>query len=722
MEGVGEKSRREKRKEARLEKHRNRFLSWVEHQSGKNKKSKATLDPKPVVEKKFKEKPVGLNKKKDLEGKPKTKFQEFLEIDMGQGAASIEEDRVLERRLSKKLKVKKGRLSGPDDGINMLFEGLHSELDSVFADDIDIDGEIKEEDTCERINATASSDRNKRKRKKKRQESEVAEEVNIEGSETENGEAEYLQESDEEDQHVEEPPVMDVSVKYVPPNLRACANTESEEISQIRRRVRGLLNRLSESNVESITQEVAAIFRSVSRSVGCQVIGGEVVTSCSGGPRGNEQYAAVFSAFVAGMACLVGIDFSAKLLASLAESFEVEYLKEDGLSLRNLTLLLSYMCIFGVCSSDLIFDLLSELSKRLTELDVSTILTILQSCGMKLRGEDPIAMKDFVLSIQNRVNELKSLSAGEGKINCRRMEFMLETICDIKNNKRRAKEDPVHHTRIKKWLQKLKAEDILLRGLKWSKLLDLEKKGQWWLSGDVVSTIENVEDGVTTISKEVLEAQKLVQLAAAQRMNTDLRKAIFCIIMSGEDYIDAFEKLLRLDFSGKQDREIMRVLVDCCLQEKMFNKYYTVLASKLCSHDKNHKFSLQYCIWDHFKELENMELQRSMNLAKFVAEMLARFSLSLAILKTVDFANPKHLTPKTVMHFRMLFESIFENGDALVWNIFTRIAALPELEMLRSSLVFFIKQYVVAAGTGKSTAGKYKIAKKALDNVAGVLM
>lgn len=102
------------------------------------------------------------------------------------------------------------------------------------------------------------------------------------------------------------------------------------------------------------------------------------------------------------------------------------------------------------------------------------------------------------------------------------------------------------------WCLQLRAEDILLRGLKWSKLLDPEKKGQWWLSGDVAPTTENIDDVATTINMEVLEAQKLVQLAAAQRMNTDLRRAIFCIIMSGEDYIDAFEKLLRLDLSGKQ--------------------------------------------------------------------------------------------------------------------------------------------------------------------------
>lgn len=36
------------------------------------------------------------------------------------------------------------------------------------------------------------------------------------------------------------------------------------------------------------------------------------------------RYAATFAAFVAGMACLVGIDFGAKLLASLAKCFEVD--------------------------------------------------------------------------------------------------------------------------------------------------------------------------------------------------------------------------------------------------------------------------------------------------------------------------------------------------------------------------------------------------------------
>ncbi|XP_012492509.1 uncharacterized protein LOC105804429 [Gossypium raimondii] len=680
--------------------------------------------------------------KKDLKRTSKTKFEEYLEMEMPNSDMLAQEDLELEKKLAKKLKVKGGKLRGDDDGLNILFEGFSDEeavnhslskkrkkkksVQQAIKDDIGDDstieaseGEEYSETTVVEIPVKAPSQKRRKKRKSllQGQESDMVGETALSvtpHSECHNAEVASGQISTKA-------LGMESSGKYVAPHLRSQTKNESEEQTRMRRRVRGLLNRLSESNVESITGEMATIFRSVSRSVSSQIISEEVLASCYNGPRGNEQHAAVFAAFIAGMASLVGVDFSAKLMALLAKIFEEEYLKEDNLSLRNLTLLLSYLCIFGVCSCDLIYDFLIMLSKRLTEIDVSTILTVLQCCGMKIRGDDPVAMKNFILCVQNRVNELKALSGGgEAKINGKRMEFMLETICDIKNNKKKPKEDTVQHTRIKKWLQKLRVEDILIRGLKWSKLLDPDKKGQWWLPGDIASATDNVEEVANSIDKEALEAQKMLELAAAQRMNTDARRAIFCVIMSGEDYIDAFEKLLRLDLPGKQDRDIMRVLVECCLQEKVFNKYYTVLAAKLCEHEKNHKFTLQYCLWDHFKELDSMPLLRSMHLAKFMAEMVASFTLSLAVLKTVEWSDPQMLSPKKIMHFRMLFEAIFEYPDKVIWNMFTRIAVTPELETLRQGMEFFIKEYVVK--TNKKVNDKFKLAKKALNNTEGVLM
>lgn len=699
--------------------------------------------------------PKTVKEKKGMRRNLKTKFEEYLEMDTKDACA--EEDLEMERRLAKKLKLKDGKLKRMDDEMDMLLEGIPSVLDSFDkgevpdANQFTIEGvedttsdkkhkkkkSLKEssEDGSEDVmgaiselqeslgaevgleegaSETPSHNRNKKKSKRKQ---DMAGDMTIgvsDPAETHDAEA-VLQETSKK------APAVASSIKYVAPHLRSLAGNESEEYIQIRRRVRGLLNRLSESNVESITGEMATIFRSTIRSVSTQIIINEVLAACSGGPRGNEQYAAVFASFVAGLACSVGMDFSAKFMALLAKAFEDECLKEDNISLRNLTLLLSYLCIFGVCSSDLIYDLLITLSKRLREIDVSTILTVLNCCGMKIRSDDPTAMKNFIQSVQNRVNELKASSVeGQANINGKRMEFMLETIFDIKNNKKRPKEETAPHARIKKWLQKLRVEEILIRGLKWSKLLDPDNKGQWWLSGGMAAKTDNVQEVANTIDKDVLEAQKMLQLASSQRMNTDARKAIFCIIMSGEDYIDAFEKLLRLDLVGKQDREIMRVIVECCLQEKIFNKYYTTLASKLCEHDKNHKFTLQFCIWDHFKELESMQLLRSMHLAKFIAEMVGSFTLSLAVLKSVELSDVTQLTPKRIMHFRMLFEALFEYPDEVIWNSLTRVAVSPELETLRHGIEFFIREYVVK--TNKAFANKFKISKKALNNTEGVLM
>ncbi|XP_031389994.1 nucleolar MIF4G domain-containing protein 1-like [Punica granatum] len=769
-----EKSRCEKRKESRSAKKRNLYEAWLEHQkSQKLNKASAALKSANVEESKslsnsktrrensqilsdpredqslkpsdilkrdgvnndsYKHQGSATTKigkvKKSVKRRSKAKFEEYLLKDIQLANTYAEEDLELERTLAKKLKVKEGKLCGLDDGLNEFFEPL-SDLESEYAEENGLKRRKKrslgkkskrQESDCasngtpdSMTGASESQDVpdevHSRKGKKKTETLKDDSESHLPKPTETSGEEEVPA----------KPPVAEAKMKYIAPHLRTCVGSEPKEHSQLHRRVRGLLNRLSESNVESITGETATIYQSLPRNVGSQILSEEVLASCAGGPRGNEQYAAVFAAFVAGMACLVGVDFSATLMASLAKYFEDEYLKENNLSLRNLTLLLSHLCIFGVCSSDLIYDFLITLSRRLTEIDVATILTILQSCGMKIRSDDPTAMKNFIMSVQNKVNELKaSTENGQKNINGKRMEFMLETICDLKNNKKRTKEDSAPHTRMKKWLQKLRVEDVLIRGIKWSKLLDPNKKGQWWLSGDIASVTDNVAEVASTIDKEVLEARRMLELASAQSMNTDARRAIFCVIMSGEDYIDAFEKLLRLDLPGKQDRDIIRVLVECCLQEKVFNEYYTVLASKLCEDDKNHKFTMQFCFWDHFKKLEEMALQRSMHLAKFVAEMVTSFTLSLAVLKTVDFSDPEQLNPKRIMHFRMLFESIFEHPESLIWNVFSRIAVVPELEPLRYGIEFFIKEYVLRSNKG--FAAKFKVMKKALNNVEGILM
>ena len=99
------------------------------------------------------------------------------------------------------------------------------------------------------------------------------------------------------------------------------------------------------------------------------------------------------------------------------------------------------------------------------------------------------------------------------------------------------------------------------------------------------------------------EEERLLVLAKKMRFNTTTRQTIFVVIASSRDVDDAFERLQRLGLKGKQDREVVRVISECCAQEKTYNAFYAELAALLCTHNRQYKTTVQFTFWDNFKLL-----------------------------------------------------------------------------------------------------------------------
>lgn len=113
--------------------------------------------------------------------------------------------------------------------------------------------------------------------------------------------------------------------------------------------------------------------------------------------------------------------------------------------------------------------------------------------------------------------------------------------------------------------------------------------GSAWSGLKDTSELEkNLSDKKQKYSEDTLE------LARKQRMNTDIRRDIFCILMTAEDYLDAFEKIHHLGLKNQQQKEVIYVIFNCCIQEKKFNPYYAVLAQKLCDSDRKYQVCYQY--------------------------------------------------------------------------------------------------------------------------------
>ena len=94
----------------------------------------------------------------------------------------------------------------------------------------------------------------------------------------------------------------------------------------------------------------------------------------------------------------------------------------------------------------------------------------------------------------------------------------------------------------------------------------------------------------------------------------DVKKQVFAAIMSSDDYLHAYQQLMQLNLKKVQTREIIRVVLQCCLAEKKYNPFYGCVLSKLCS-DPNYRYTLKYALWDHLKDLDRLEVRQVLHLA-----------------------------------------------------------------------------------------------------------
>lgn len=462
-----------------------------------------------------------------------------------------------------------------------------------------------------------------------------------------------------------------------------------------------------------MSRELRELYENEGRSVVSRAVSSELVSAAAEGPRASERFAFVAAAAVSGMAALANSsEIVATFLAKVASALETALQRqmEDSLASSNLVQVLAQLYMCNALKPDIIYSLMERWLREFSEIEIAAMATLLSAAGLALRAADPERMRDFVLAVHARAGEVETLSM--------RARVMLDLVVDIKNNRKRG---AMHGGRgatavppaTAKWLRGLGVDGVAVGGISWDKIVQEDKRGMWWMptaadaaaarGGDAVlkqlpDVLGGTKAAVAAIGSDAgVSAPELLKLAAAMRMNTDSRRAVFCAVMGSEDAVDALEKLLRLNLKGQQEREVVRVTVDCCLHEASWNPYYAHLLTRLCGTSKGHKMTFQFCLWDHFKEISGMQLRRLTVLARLSAAAVSSGALPLSILKVVDFSDV--LSAREVMFWRLFFEHMLygcrkdEDVPALFERGVTRGTARP-LSGLRGSLLAFLKRNV----------------------------
>ena len=300
----------------------------------------------------------------------------------------IAKDDALQRSLAKKLKMKSASAKFTvDDGLNELIEGLGGNDDDM--DDSEPESISEEEEAFD------ADDR---------------------GSESESIPEEEDDESDDDDDDDDDDDTRSRRARDDPsdgpspsPSGRPRPPIAKLEDAVVRK-LRGLLNRVTESNVQQIVPDIAAVMRALhdQRRALSDFICEHLIRASADGPRASAQYAAVTSVCMLAIAAtLESSEFVAKFVARIAEEMRAAESREDGRALHNLVLVFVHLFPIGAISSGLVYSFLSHLQQGFSETEVECIYTVMRYVGSSLRTANPAGMKDFVVGVHARAGEAR---------------------------------------------------------------------------------------------------------------------------------------------------------------------------------------------------------------------------------------------------------------------------------------------------------------------------
>lgn len=554
---------------------------------------------------------------------------------------------------------------------------------------------------------------------------------------------------------------------YLPPHLRRKLQAEAEKaaanasngdkkallapkmdeqaVRELTRRINGQLNRISESNMEPIALEMEALYRQNVRSAVNEILHDKMLQTACHPRQVMTSLIKVCSALVAALYHSVGTEvggfFVEKIVRQLNDAVEATKSQETSVVAAggdddeagetskepvNLVLFVAMLYNFGVVHCTLVYDLFRSLVTSFSPLEIELIHHLLKASGAQLRADDADALREMIALVQQKVVEVQA--SGPDSQQGDRIRFILDLIYDLKKpaskQKKAAGSAALDLSSLKKWLGRVKtrcgnANNPLRVSL--HELLHADEDGRWWIVGGTWVGYQaskagdanaDEEDGEKNgKSEQRSEEARLLRLAEKQRMNTDVRKRIFVAIMGAADCLDAYERLLQLNLREKQEREIVRVLLHCCGQEKKFNQYYLVLADKLCEMDPRYKFTFQLAYWDVFKQIETLAPRRLYNQALMLGGLVTSASLSLSCLKVLDFTQ---LEEKAVLFLRVVLEKVLKLESELeMARVFQRLLQTKKAQLTIDGLAVFMHQHMTSFRGEQDPATRTLLKKRA---------
>ncbi|KAL7991589.1 hypothetical protein Chor_015845 [Crotalus horridus] len=413
----------------------------------------------------------------------------------------------------------------------------------------------------------------------------------------------------------------------------------------LKKSINGLINKVNVSNIRNIISEL--LQENIVRGRG--LLARSILQAQSASPIFTHVYAAVV-AIINSKFPNIGELILKRLILNFRKGYRRNDKAHEVLCLEMLTLLL----------------------ERPTDDSIEVSIGFLKDCGLKLTEVSPRGINAIFDRLRHVLHESET---------DKRVQYMIEVMFAVRKDG--FKDHPV----IPEGLDLVEEED------QFTHMLPLEDE---YNPDDILNVFKmdpefmDNEEKYKTLKKEILdegdsdseadqdagsseeedeeereeeeedeEGQKVTIHDKTEINLVSFRRTIYLAIQSSLDFEECAHKLLKMDFPDSQTKELCNMILDCCAQQRTYEKFFGLLAGRFCMLKKEYMESFEAIFKEQYDTIHRLETNKLRNVAKMFAHLLYTDSLPWSVLECISLSE-ETTTSSSRIFVKIFFQELSE--------------------------------------------------------------
>ncbi|CAO2580967.1 Pre-mRNA-splicing factor CWC22 homolog [Lemmus lemmus] len=425
----------------------------------------------------------------------------------------------------------------------------------------------------------------------------------------------------------------------------------------LKKSINGILNKINISNISIIIQEL--LQENIVRGRG--LLSRSVLQAQNASPIFTHVYAALVA--------IINSKFpqiGELILKRLILNFRKGYRRNDKQLCLTASKFVAHLINQNVAHEVLCLEMLTLLLERLTDDSVEVAISFLKECGLKLTQVSPRGINAIFERLRNILHE--------SEID-KRVRYMIEVMFAVRKDG--FKDHPII----------LDGLDLVEEDDQFTHMLLLEDD---YNPEDVLNVfkmdpnfMEN-EEKYKAIKKEILdegdsdlntdreagssedeeEEEEEEEEGEEEEDRTEInlvsfRRTIYLAIQSSLDFEECAHKLLKMEFAESQTKELCNMILDCCAQQRTYEKFFGLLAGRFCMLKKEYMESFESIFKEQYDTIHCLETNKLRNVAKMFAYLLYTDSLPWSVLECIKLSE-ETTTSSSRIFVKIFFQELCE--------------------------------------------------------------